>query len=587
MKLSLIHFRLLDYFWPFGASMLCGLGVLYLTTLGLFALGIPITPWHGLVFPAAAGLTSFFALSGQITKRCRSATGILLVQLVLCGVLTGIASRLDELSVDGMRLRIEPVINLMAGWNLIKDPEFSDRATLEEKYPFLKGGNNYQASAGTILAGYLACLTGEVNAGKAITPILGLAAFGIAFGGLSGLVLPAGWAVALAILAAMNPVLIYQSSSYYIDGHVAALFTTTLFTGLRLLISRRDLSGIAAFFISLVLLGTAKTSGIFYGGILFFLVGLIWVFQHPKKILALGLLGCIFLGTSAILISLRQQGGFAKISTNYLLSAMAFDEGNNEHSFRKWVPGLAADDKPNRIQVFFRSHFAPTAVLAEKKVFIKFPFWFSRPELAIYEDLSPQPYVGGFGPLYGAFFVLSALSLLLLRSRPPPASWLPLISSVTTVYFSQLWWARWTPQAWLIPFGILLPVICSLQGMPSGKKWILPLLALFAGLLNSVLILAFYTSGCIQTHKTLESQLAYLKTLPKPLSVYMPDYPSNRILFIRDNMAFENIPQAPPRPRLKLHRTSTLVALPSGADPQTEVGPFVWANWKKRKLIEP
>jgi len=553
----------------------------------LFFGGGSITPWHGLTFVVAALLSAFATVEGQRIQRFKKAVMILLIQLVLCGLLAGIASRLDELSVDGMRVRIEPVINLMAGWNPIKDPEFSERSTLEEKHPLLKGGNNYQPSAGTILAGYLACLTGEVNAGKAITPILGLAAFGIAFGGLSGLVLPTGWAVALAILAAMNPVMIYQSSSYYIDGHVAALFTAALFAGIRFLVRREELGGLTVFFPSLVLLAAAKTSGIFYGGILFCLIAILWLLNHPNKILALGVITASLSITVVLLFFLREQGRFTKISIEYIRTGSTFDDGRNDHSFRKWAPGLAGDGEPNRIQVFFRSHFAPTAVLAEKKVSIKFPFWFSRPELAIFEDLSPQPYVGGFGPLYGAFFILSALSLLLLRSRPPPASWLPLISSVTTVYFSQLWWARWTPQAWLIPFGFLLPVICSLRGQPPAKKWMLPLLALFAGLLNSILILAFYVSGCIQTQRTLESQLAYLKTLPKSLSVYMPDYPSNRIFFIRDKMAFENIPQAPPRPRLKLHRTSTLVALPSGTDPQTQVDPSVWADWKKRKLIEP
>jgi len=580
-------FRIFGYIWPFGVSLLLGCCGLYLFTILLFFLGVSITPWHGLAFVVTALLSAIANVQGQRIQRFKKAITIVLLQLFLCGLLAGIASRLDELTVDSMWARIEPVINVMAGWNPVQDPKFSERAKLEEKHPLLKGGSNSQLSAGTILAGYLACLTGEVNAGKAVTPILGLAAWGITFGGVSALAVPIGWALALATLAAMNPVILYQSSSYYIDGNVAALFTAALFAGIRFLVRQGEKGGLTAFFPSLVLLAAAKTSGIFYGGILFCLIAILWLFQHPKKTLALGILAATLLTIIALSFFFREQGRFTRISFDYLRTGTAFDEGKNQHSFRRWAPGLGADDKPTRIQVFFRSHFAPTAALTGKKVSIKFPFWFSRPELAVFEDLSPQPYIGGFGPLYGAFFVLSALSLLLLRTRPPLISWLPLLGSVSTIYFSQLWWARWTPQAWLIPFGFLLPVICSFQGQPPAKKWIWPFVAAFVGLLNSILILAFYTSGCIQTQKTLKSQLAYLKTLPQPLQVYMPDFPANRIFFIRDKMAFESIRQAPPRPRLKLHRTSTFVALPSGTDPQTQVDPSVWANWKKRKLIEP
>lgn len=564
--------------------MLCGCFGLYLGSMALFALGVSLTPWHGCLFIAGALGGGWLACEGDRAKRWQKSAGVTGACLVLCGLLALIASRFDELTYDGMWARIEPVINLVAGWNPIRDPGFSERSTVQDKFPFVRDGHNYQPAAGTILAGYLACLTGEVNAGKAVTPILGLAAFGVAFGGLASMAIPVGWAVALAALAALNPVILYQSSSYYVDGHVAALFTAGLFLGVRTLMMPAGKLEKWLFFISLGFLAAAKTSGIFYGLALLLLVGAIWVLSRPQKILALAFAGAALTLTLTLLYLLRNQGGFSAISQSYIKEASSYATGS--HSFGTWAPGLGAGVQPSRLEVFLRSHFAGTQALAEEPVFLKFPFWLNRRELAVFEDLSPQPYIGGFGPLYGAFFILSALCLLLIRQRPPLVAWLPLAASFGSIYFSQLWWARWTPQAWLIPLGFILPVVCSFQGQPPEKKWVLPFLAVFTGLLNSILILAFYTNGCIKSQFTLESQLAYLKILPQPLSVFMPRFHGNRIFFIREGLEYRKLDSLPHPPWIKLHRTDTLVVLPAGTDPQTQVDPAVWKNWKKRKLVE-
>jgi hypothetical protein len=580
-----LKLRITDYFWPFGVSLLCGCFGLYLGTLGLFALGVPITLWHGLIFAVFALTSAYLAIGGDRISRWKKAVIIFICQLILCGILIAIASRFDDLSYDGMNARIEPVINLMADWNPIKDPGFSRRSELQEMHSFLKGGHNHEPSSGTILAAYLACLTGEVNVGKAVTPILGLAAFGITFGGLSALAVPVSWAVVLAVLAAMNPVIIYQSSSYYIDGHVAALFAATTFAGIRAVLLPAEHISKATFLLCLLLLAGAKNSGIFYSLILLLLILAIWLFKTGRKKKPTYFFGAAVMVLIFITFCIvRKKGQFPGVSREYLIQSTDYSHGRI--GYKTWAPGLGGGGEPGRLGIFFNSYFSPTAAMANEPVSIKFPFWLNRRELAVFEDLSPQPCAGGFGPLYGAFFFLSAASLLLIRSKPPWISWLPLLASFGSIYFSQIWWARWTPQAWLIPLGFLLPVICSFRGQPPGKKWTLPFLAVFTGLLNSILILAFYTTGCIKSQITLESQLAYLRTLPGPLEVYMPRFQSNRIWFLREGIEFRKIRIPPEPPWLKLHRTATLVSLPAQANPQASVPPEVWENWNKRKLVD-
>lgn len=577
----------LQGFWLLGASLLGGCAGLFLFTVVMFNLGTPIRTWHGAAFLLFCWGIAWWGCRERVRSAAMFSFLLLIGNLFLCTLLVKVSCELDDLSFDGMNRRIEPVLCLSGGWNPIRDPLFTEGKKLAERHPAIADSfvvsQGYPWTSGSILAAYLVHLTGNPSSGKAVTPILLLAAFGIGVGAFAPF-LPPGWAFVLAAVASLNPVVVYQSSSYYVDGHVAALFTSGLWAALVVLarsggtVSEWTLLG------ALFLMVGAKASAIFYGilllGIILTFFLFFYRFEHAKIKTIL-----LLLGLSSLMIPVVwQSGSLKKITIDYLKAGL--DPTNSLHGFREYAPGLGLRSEPSRLEIFLKSHFSPTAAMAKEPVQIKFPFWLNRRELAVFEDLSPQPCVGGFGPLYGAFFILSAASLLLIRSKPPWISWLPLIASFGSIYFSQIWWARWIPQAWLIPVGFLLPVICSFHGQPPGKKWILPFLAVFTGLLNSILILAFYTTGCIKSQITLESQLAYLRTLPGPLDVYMPRFQSNRIWFLREGIEFRKIHVSPEPPWLKLHRTATVISLPNKADPRASVSPEVWENWNRRKLVD-
>ena len=192
------NFRISDYFWAGGSSLLVGLLGLYISTLGLFALGISITVWHGLSFVLCALAAGYVAIqSPSRIGRLKKASVVLGVNLAACGLIASIAGQFDDLSWDGMNSRIESVLGLSAGWNPVKDPSFKEGVKLQETNPYLRGSfvvqSGYQYSLGNLLSAYLAKITGSLNAGKAITPILALASFGICFGAFRALSLGSGW----------------------------------------------------------------------------------------------------------------------------------------------------------------------------------------------------------------------------------------------------------------------------------------------------------------------------------------------------------------------------------------------------------
>jgi hypothetical protein len=232
------------------------------------------------------------------------------------------------------------------------------------------------------------------------------------------------------------------------------------------------------------------------------------------------------------------------------------------------------------------SYMAPTEIVADK-VKTKFPFWLNRRELSVFEDLTPDARAGGFGPLYGAFLILAIASFgfLFLGKAPNLASCFPLVPVLLSVSLTQTWWARWAPQGWLLPISFLLPVLVCLKQQGGGIERCVAALAVLIGILNSALILLFYSIGCVKAQRLLNSQMAFVKTFPQPLSVYMPRFKSNRIWLIREKVEFVFVDKPPRKPLIRLMRTETLIPLPAKWEENLGNGPMV-AEWRKRRLIE-
>jgi len=571
-------------------SLLTGLLGLYIATLGLFAIGISITVWHGLSFILCALVTGYFAIRSSSRIDSIKKSGIVLgINLAACGLLALISAQLDDLSWDGMSGRIEVVLGLSEGWNPVKDPSFQEAVKLGETNPALRGSfvvqSGYQYGLGNLLSAYLAKITGSLNAGKAITPILALASFGICFSAFSALSLGSGWCWALSFLAALNPVCIYQSSSYYIDGHTGALFTAMLFSALRLLLCPMSIDGVLALVVAFLGLSAAKTSGLLYGVVIDVVFFGFYALTHLKNLKPI----LVFIGINVLItwpvgVMFRKVGGFQNLSVAYLQSATNMATpgyGVGQGSF-----GLDVMPKLDRLQVFLMSYMAPTEIIADK-VKTKFPFWLNRRELSVFEDITPDARAGGFGPLYGAFLILAVASFgfLFLGKAPNLASCFPLVPVLLSVSLTQTWWARWAPQGWLIPLCFILPALTCFERTEGKKRCWLPSLAVFAGILNSGLILLFYSIGCVKAQHVLESQLSFLKKLPAPLRVQMPFFMSNRIWLIRNGLAYELQTDSLPSPRLKLKKTSTKIALPKDWE-TLGVPKTIVSRWRKDNLLE-
>jgi hypothetical protein len=174
------------------------------------------------------------------------------------------------------------------------------------------------------------------------------------------------------------------------------------------------------------------------------------------------------------------------------------------------------------------------------------------------------------------------------------------IAAFGSSYFSQIWWARWTPQNWLLVVGMLMPLVRygfgssrrdgskglgvgglkSLEGeVLEGEKvqrlegwkgtWVrtFAVLGMIAAFLNVGIIALYYGIGMVRQERILDSQMHVAAQLPQPLPIYLQREEGYVFLasqyWLNDRgIATWEVMENVPKPRMKLNRTHTTFALP-------------------------
>ena len=545
-----------DAVWIGCVAMLVGFAALYFPTMALFRLGIPLTFWHSFLFLGASMATALIMAKGK--EPWWGGWAIWGGVLIAVGVTVLVASPFHDFSCDGMAVRQGYVKNL-----------------LQKNCP-------HALPLPHLISGWLGLVGGGIDSGKSINALLILCAFGFCLRtgreiGLSGIWL---WITCLAV--SLNPVSVYQLSSFYIDGNAGSLLTCLC---AMLILNYLNLKQLWAWMISATvfcILAASKVSGFAYGSIFILaLCGSVFFNKRgltrlQKGAFLVGFLIILCLGCASHLLERSEGYSWTSLATKTKLATPSYGVG-----LYSYAPDSMA--RMSKAEAFLRSHFAPTATMTEEWQW-KFPFWLNRRELALFEDLNSDPRSGGFGPLYGGIFILAFLAFLhaLFKNMIPWVGWVPVLGILVSCLLSQTWWARWVPQGWLVPMALAVPVM-SLR--PIGLGGGLARASIAVALVNSVLIFAFYTSGCLQNQAVLARQLAFLKNMPQPLSVHMPNFPSNETWLMDAGLRFKKIDHEPPMPRLKLNKTNSKVQLLSNWT-NIPVSNQTLQEWQRRELIE-
>lgn len=550
----------------------------------LQAKAIGSSPWSALVTFA----TSFF-MAHILFKHKNFFCGLSAPFLIFLSVVT--ATNLRDSSPDGLGFHAEKIkkeIENEVFKKTEKQAQQPNSASLS-----LMSRNVHQS---LYYSSIFAKCTGNVESGKWLNIAWPIAGSLLMLAGFTNQITTSFRGIALFVLVLFQPVIIYQLGTLYQDSQLAGALTG-FFGSILLLFAKINVVYFLACLLCLICLATSKTFAFGYV-IIFCFILLSYVISKKFKITCLPWAGML-LGI-AVLVSLSSSFLYSIRHKDYMEEQKLL--GNSLPKILFFINPVVLDPKQtdgihvgcgapshNAAVLFWQRHFAATK-RTDPKPQIKPPFWFTRPELDVFADLTPDLRLGGYGPLYGTAVLLALIPgfLLLFSRAPSQAGWqYILVACLVMVPITPSWWARWFPQGWWIP-------LAACVGFFSGpadwlkkfywSRWLAKggLMALF---LNSFLILVFTVEGYVEAESIIRRQVSFLSTCPPPLHVETGHFTATRFWLDQKKIAYvyDEIPNS--AAFMVLYRTTLKIRLTIEDLERIRQSPSFLELLRKHKLL--
>lgn len=431
-------------------------------------------------------------------------------------------------SWDGASYQQQAIIHMVEGWSGY--PSLAPDATRYAEWI------DYYAKGIWVIAASIYQATSSLESAMLIHTVLAVSALLLLTAGLLRCsALPAWIAPLLGLAAALNPVTLYQSLSFYVDGQIASLLVAIAGLGVLLLAAprRHQLMVLVAL---LVLSINIKHTGFAFAGLLTIAL-LIAVYRHRRVwfgrvFLAAaigGLLGGLVFGYSPYVTNATRYGHpFYPILGN----------GDFDIASGQRPPGF---DERNRLSRLAISTFSAPTIPIQAVPELRVPYTFSADELARYRGADIR--LGGWGSLFSGSLVLGAI-LLLFTWRVPGAArtfgvGLIAMVVVSTLINPEAWWARYNPQWYFLPV-IVAGMLAFAHARWARAGGVLLVAVLLA---NSVLVAHTYFPIQKKQSDFVRTYLAELKATNLPIAVNFGAFPSNRVRLREAGIEFREVAQ--------------------------------------------
>lgn len=376
--------------------------LLIVTTL-FFVIKKPLSATY-LIPSIILSLTFTFWYLQSITENLVKSITILLVSglffLITFSTSFLIASKFYDISYDGQAYHQEAIVQFSRGWNPVY-MVLQNEATAN-----LERWLNHYPKGIWIFSATLYDLTGEIETGKVLSVFAIFLAFIcslwvlLSFEKISLFV-----KLFISLLLAINPVAIYQSLSYYLDGILVSFLLCLVFVAVKLVITK-DKRLLWPFSFLLVILANVKLSSVvfaytFVGAFIFYL----WITdKHFQALRVLKyttlafVVGVLFVGFNPYITNLSMKG-------HPLYPAM----GKNAYDY---VPTNTPENywsmvSPMRLVMSIFS-YSSHARGANQYGQLKMPFSIGEKELSAFRETNTK--IGGFGPLFSGVIFLTLIA---------------------------------------------------------------------------------------------------------------------------------------------------------------------------------
>jgi hypothetical protein len=333
-------------------------------------------------------------------------------------------------------------------------------------------------------------------------------------------------ALGISAIAAFNPIAIYQSLSFYIDGQLASLLVALTATFTLLLTKQLKSQAILPYINIIILLVNTKFTSLVYAtiAIMGFAAYLFLLSFRQKlnrrEVYRFSIISLCTIGVSVFMV------GYNPYVTNTLNQGHPFYPLAGKGAVDIITPNqpIPLQGKSSIHQLLISIFAKPGNYLPEfhqsEEVTLQFPLLLDSKSLEVFQFADAR--IGGFGPFFNVLFVLGlVLTGILLAAKIPHRQWLVMAIAIlwlTVLVNPAAWWARYIPQLWLFP---LFPVILTLASDSQHRlKRIAPGLAWFIlllGVLNILLVGQIHFSHNLQATQEINAFMAQIHQVKQPL----------------------------------------------------------------------
>ena len=436
------------------AAVVVGLAATWsISAVGLLA-GLPIGHWQAVLGASSAILTLYFMTETWPARvlRCSLALGILALAAVIA------ITTVDD-GYDGWLYHEPGVIGLAHGWNPVWQPRFdtwwsAHGATLGNPTgaPFIDGlWTTAYPKANWILAANAVVWGLSLDAGKYAGILLIVAAAGVAWRSLRLAGLPLWPAAVLAAAAALNPIAVMQTTTYYADGALASCLCLLVFAALAftLTASCLDLLLLAC---AALLACNLKFTGPLYVGLLLLPSAALWLRhkrmsrQHGPLVLCAALL-LLLCSVNPYLTNVRVGGSpIQPLNRINVMQGQMWPEFLSKNRLEKLAISLTFSNAYDPFGELPAPAARSISTPLQQRGLAEFA------QFATSYDLR----IGGFGPLFGLTLLSTLILILWVWPRGPVMGEMPFAALAAGIILATLanpeaWWARYAPQLWLLP----------------------------------------------------------------------------------------------------------------------------------------
>lgn len=409
----------------------------------------------------------------KIPKRNKDNVFVIAIYLFILLALPFVYNKTYDLTVDGNSYHKTAIAFIKNGWNPIYETsrEFqanNDKVVKIEKDRKLDLWIEHYPKATWVIAAVIYNMTGNIESGKCIILILSIMLFIITFNILRK-ILDKKWSYIISSLVVLNPIVLAQFFTYYVDGIMGILFLIEIL--LLFLVDPKEKTNILLWICLTsicVIFTNIKYTGLLCSGVIAATFYFYWLIKYRKdkdfiKVFKRVTINFIIVFVIAI---------FFVGSNSYVKNTIEHHNplypiiGKDKVDIITTMQPKSFGNK-NMAEKFVISLFSKTENVGygAKEPTLKLPIKVYRSEIG--ELYAPDVRIAGFGPLFALIiivtmpiFIYSAIKIIRKEKKLAHYIYLPIIAVlVSSILVGENWWARYVPQLYLFPVGAVLMLV--------------------------------------------------------------------------------------------------------------------------------